>query len=55
MFYVYLLENESGTHYVGFTNNLKRRLREHDAGQSIATKSLRRMLRDYNYRKVTIA
>lgn len=38
MFYVYVLE--SGSHYyVGYTNDLKRRLKEHNAGQNIATKA----------------
>ena len=38
MFYVYLLENNDGRRYVGFTGNLKKRLEEHNAGQSTATK-----------------
>ena len=41
MFYVYLLENPDGRRYVGFSDDLKRRLKEHNAGQSIATKPYR--------------
>ena len=34
--YVYLLRSKSrlGKHYVGLTNDLKKRLREHNAGKS---------------------
>lgn len=41
MFYVYLLENHDGRRYTGFSDDLKRRLKEHDAGQSVATKPYR--------------
>jgi putative endonuclease len=37
MFYVYLLE--SGYHrYIGITKNLKRRIKEHNAGKNFATR-----------------
>lgn len=39
MFYVYVLENEVGELYFGFTNNLKRRLSEHQRGHVPSTKS----------------
>jgi putative endonuclease len=38
MFYVYILQNKDKRLYVGSTNNLQRRFREHNAGQNIATK-----------------
>ena len=37
MFYVYVLKSDDNQ-YVGSTNNLKRRLAEHNAGQNISTK-----------------
>ena len=39
MFYVYLLESHNGCHYVGSTNDLKRRIHEHNSKQNIATKA----------------
>jgi putative endonuclease len=37
-FYVYVLESlKDKHHYIGFTNNLKRRLEEHNLGESFAT------------------
>ena len=42
MFYVYILKSEKdGRRYVGKTNNLKRRLEEHNSGQTHSTKSRR--------------
>ena len=39
MFFVYLLKSEKdGKLYIGYTNNLKRRLEEHTHGLSKATK-----------------
>jgi len=38
MFYVYLLVNEKGTSYVGYTSNLRRRYQEHQAGNNIYTR-----------------
>lgn len=39
MFYVYLLKScRDGNHYIGSTNDLRRRLAEHNAGKSRATK-----------------
>ena len=40
MFYVYLLESKD-KFYIGFTDNLKRRVKEHNAGQSVSTKAHR--------------
>ena len=37
-FYVYVLQNKEGRRYVGSTTDLVRRLKEHNAGQNIATK-----------------
>ena len=40
MFYVYVLISlKDGKFYIGFTNNLKRRLTEHNLGKNISTKS----------------
>lgn len=38
MYYCYVIENELGELYFGSTDNLKRRLGEHQAGKSFATK-----------------
>jgi len=37
-YYVYLIVSEEGHHYTGHTPDLKRRLAEHNAGLSHATK-----------------
>jgi len=34
MYYVYLLKDRFGKLYIGFTSNLKRRLKEHASGKS---------------------
>jgi len=40
MFYVYLLKsNKDNDFYIGFTNNLKRRIQEHNNGLVLSTKS----------------
>jgi len=42
MYYVYvLLSLKDKKFYIGFTNDLKRRLKEHDSGKNISTKSRR--------------
>ena len=38
MYYVYLLTNEKGTTYVGYTNDLRRRYHEHQTGKNIYTR-----------------
>ena len=38
MYYVYFLQNAKGEIYFGSTNNLKRRLQEHNSGHSPHTK-----------------
>lgn len=39
-YYVYVLQSEKDNHfYVGMTNNISRRLREHNSGQNQSTKS----------------
>ena len=38
MFYVYVLLMNDRKLYIGYTNNLKRRLEEHKAGKSIYTR-----------------
>ena len=37
MFYVYVLENETTEHYIGYTTDLRKRLEEHNQGKSFAT------------------
>ncbi len=37
MFYVYLLENERGQWYIGYTGDLRRRESEHRSGQNRST------------------
>ncbi|MFZ2521883.1 MAG: GIY-YIG nuclease family protein [Minisyncoccia bacterium] len=40
MFYVYILKSEKDNNlYTGYTNDLKRRLIEHNSGKSKSTKS----------------
>jgi putative endonuclease len=40
MFYVYVLISlKDNKFYIGFTNNLQRRLKEHNSGKNISTKS----------------
>jgi len=42
MFYVYLLESQkNGSHYVGATADLKKRVQEHNQGLSLSTKRYR--------------
>jgi len=39
-FYTYvLLSFKDNEHYIGYTNNLKKRLEEHNAGKNFSTKS----------------
>ena len=39
LFYVYILESaKDGKRYIGFTNNIRRRLEEHQKGESFSTK-----------------
>ena len=41
MFYVYVLKSlKTKTFYKGFTNNLERRIRQHEQGQCLSTKKL---------------
>ena len=40
MFYVYILQSEkSGKHYIGSTNDLERRLQEHNSGKNKSTRN----------------
>ncbi len=42
MFYVYVLKSEKNNRfYIGSTNNLERRVKEHNSGQSTYTRSTR--------------
>ena len=38
MYYIYLLVSDDNRKYTGYTNDLKRRLREHNAGKSAYTR-----------------
>lgn len=38
MFYVYVLENKAQEHYIGFTKNLKKRVQEHNLGDTQSTR-----------------
>jgi predicted GIY-YIG superfamily endonuclease len=40
MWYVYVLRNREGQFYIGSTNNLKRRIEEHNAGKTQTTQIL---------------
>ncbi|MHA1576773.1 MAG: GIY-YIG nuclease family protein [Candidatus Thorarchaeota archaeon] len=41
MYFVYIIETDSGTYYTGMTNNLARRFKEHLSGNSHAAKYLK--------------
>ncbi|MDD5223219.1 MAG: GIY-YIG nuclease family protein [bacterium] len=43
MWYVYILKDRNGAIYIGSTNDLKRRLKEHQAGNCYSTKRLNEM------------
>ena len=38
MFYVYVLKGEDGKHYVGYSSDLKVRVKQHQRGQNTSTK-----------------
>ena len=38
MYYVYVLLSENGEKYVGYTNDVDRRLEEHNAGGNVSTR-----------------
>ncbi len=38
MFYVYVLENIQHEQYIGYTHDLRKRLKEHNLGRSFSTK-----------------
>lgn len=41
-YYVYVLQSlKNGSFYIGYTSDLKKRLREHNEGKSLATKPFR--------------
>ncbi len=52
MYYVYILEDEIGTLYKGYTNNLKRRLQEHNGGHTKTTSKMKGKLKIKYYEKV---
>jgi len=39
MFFVYVLRNEAGRHYTGFTSDLAQRLEQHNRGTTKSTKN----------------
>ena len=41
-YYIYILQSlKNKSFYIGYTNNLKKRFREHNNGKNLATKSFR--------------
>ena len=38
MYYVYVICNEEGKMYVGLTNDIRRRVEEHNSGRNISTR-----------------
>jgi putative endonuclease len=38
MYYVYILENEEGNHYIGYTADLPQRIKDHNSSKSRWTK-----------------
>ena len=42
MFYVYILEDTNHKHYIGYSSDLKRRIREHIDGKTFTTKKMNR-------------
>jgi putative endonuclease len=41
MFYVYILQLSDKTHYIGYSSDLKQRIKEHECGSVESTKNLR--------------
>ncbi len=41
MYYVYVLLLKDGSHYIGFSSNLKKRYKTHQKGEVLFTKNLR--------------
>ena len=39
MYYFYVLQNEQGDFYMGYSADLKQRLRDHNSGRNTSTKS----------------
>ena len=52
MYYVYVIKDEVGNTYKGYTNNLKRRLREHQSGHTITTSRMKGTLTIKYYEEV---
>ena len=40
MFYIYILRNKNGQLYIGYSEDLKRRISEHNQGKVLTTKRL---------------
>ena len=40
-YYLYILKNEKGRHYIGITDDLHKRLQKHNSGSVISTKAYR--------------
>ncbi len=48
MFYLYVLENRDGRHYIGFTENTEERLSQHNTGRVKSTKHFRPWILAYS-------
>ena len=56
MYYVYMLTSETGDLYIGCTGDLRKRLREHNAGEVRSTKGKRWKLNYYEaYESLNLA
>lgn len=58
MFFLYILQSEkSGRYYIGCTNDLSRRLIEHNAGKTASLKNLRplKLVFQQEYREASLA
>lgn len=49
LYYTYILKLSNGSHYTGITNNMYRRLREHEKGKSISTRRFLPAILIYHY------
>jgi len=55
--YVYVLEDDTGTYYVGSTTDLKRRIRQHSTGHTQTTRKMKsfRLVLSQRYNSLALA